>query len=680
MEELRAQDARVQWDPFAGEYTIESSPLEIRLRQTGEGLVTLASLRQSGREWIRPAGPAPAALALGSMSAALRPTTSQLFRGDNGELGLRLQGRLGDTPLIGTVTWRAYPSGGVVRVDAVLRNEGSVPWRVVDPPSLWLPLAPPAPARLVTLRGGAFHEDLPPRGYALEITDLGTRARRWEVGPDGRSSAAFLPWFALLDSAGGLTGALLWSGRWHLQLGPADGHSTLTMGLSDLEHELAPGREFSIPAALIGAFVGDLDAAGARLHEWEERYLCPPVPADWPWVQYNHWYAYLGDIDAERLWREARVAAEVGCEVFVIDGGWFAGGRPDSYVAGWGNWVEDRAKFPDGLRAFGERLRELGLRFGLWVEPERVDSRGAVAGSHPNWLAVRDGQVITRTWGGELDAHLCLGVPEVQEWMAQTIIRVVQEYGVDWLKWDYNVGYGVGCDRPDHGHQRGDGAYAYTLGLYRVLEAIRAACPGLVIENCASGGNRVDLGILQYTHTQWLSDYTHRAASCRQHAQGAWYALPPFFLNTWVLDQVNPLELRSRMGGAFGVSARLSEWSAEQRQALARAIAEYKQIRPLVRQRRYVLGSLWHAGWDIWQFADPTSGESAILAFRDGSAVTDVRVPLRGLVADFHYRVVAVDHGSADLYPGAQLLEEGLRISLPVPHTSALIRLEPLRS
>ncbi|CAN0507848.1 unnamed protein product [Phaeothamnion confervicola] len=82
------------------------------------------------------------------------------------------------------------------------------------------------------------------------------------------------------------------------------------------------------------------------------------------------------------------------------------------------------------------------------------------------------------------------------------------------------MGYGLGCNDPTHGHQTGDGHYAHTYGLYRVLAAIREACPELVIENCSSGGHRIDLGMLRHSHTSWVSDYTHRAASCRHHSQG----------------------------------------------------------------------------------------------------------------------------------------------------------------
>jgi alpha-galactosidase len=400
----------------------------------------------------------------------------------------------------------------------------------------------------------------------------------------------------------------------------------------------------------------------------------PSLPANWPWVQYNHWYAYYGDIDAERLGEEARFAAAAGCEVFVIDDGWFRGRRPESYAAGWGDWVEDRSKFPDGLAAFGASTRALGMKFGLWVEPERADDQGELVRDHPDWLATRQGQPITRrSDAGVEGVHLCLGNPEVQRWMSAELIRVVREYGVDWLKWDYNIGYGLGCDAADHGHQATDGHYAHTLGLYRVLGELRAACPELVIENCASGGHRVDLGTLRHTHANWVSDYTHRAASCRQHVQGAGLFLPVQHLNTWVLNERGLTEFRSRMGGAFGLSARLGRWSADERRAFGEAVAEYKRLRPYLGGHRFLLTGPLHENWEVWQFARRSDDDFVLLAFREAGHVAEVRVQPRAVSPDQPYLVRRSGSEAVSKTSGAELASRGIAIQLPEQRSSEII-------
>lgn len=643
-----------------------------RWQRTADGEVMLTSLSVAGSEWIgqpcRPVGLSVDA----DVGVSLRDVTGRVL--DDG-MGVRLEGRLHGTALRAVLTWRAYEHASVLGCETGVINGGDEPVTVRDPASLWLRIGLPEGSRLGMLRGGAWDAAMPPLGYTLQMIDLPdpSGSSTIAVADDGRSSGTHVPWFALFGPTGGLASGLVWSGRWRLNSRLAGRVGTLAIGLSDFERVLAPGERLDVPTVILCGFRGELDDAAAALHEWARRYHTPPAPADWPWVQYNHWYAYFGDIDEARLLEEARLAAAAGCEVFVIDDGWFRGRRPDSYVAGWGDWREDRGKFPRGLKAFGDEIQRLGMRFGLWVEPERVDLAGELATRRPKWVAQRNGQPIARGWGDDTAAHLCLGVPEVQEWMVGEMVRVVQEYGVDWLKWDYNMGYGLGCNRPDHGHQVGDGHVAHTIGLYRVLENLVRACPKLVIENCASGGHRVDLGMLRHTHTQWLSDYTHRAASCRHHAQGAGYFLPLPYLNTWVLDRRGRYEYRSRMGGAFGVSARLGRWSDEERQELARAISEYKRLRPLLAGRRYLLTGPWHQGWDVWQLGNPADGRFAVLAFRDADRTEEVRVRLRGLDGRTLYRLEWSDAVGNPQASGQELMDDGLAIRLPTPAASVIV-------
>jgi alpha-galactosidase len=438
----------------------------------------------------------------------------------------------------------------------------------------------------------------------------------------------------------------------------------VSLGIADFSHTLAPGEEINLPGVVLYGYSGDLDDGTNQWRKWVVNHWTPTVPEDWPWVQYNHWYAYHGDIDENRLYQEAVYAAEAGCEVFVIDDGWFMGRRPDSYHEGWGNWHEDPTKFPNGLRTFGDQVRGLGMKFGLWVEPERADPEGELVRSHPNFVATRDDAPITRLPNGSGGVHLCLGNPDVQHWMAEDMIRVVNDYGVDWLKWDYNLGYGLGCNNPSHGHQTTDGHHAHTLGLYRVLEELQAGCPSLMVENCASGGHRVDMGIVRHTHTSWLSDYSHRAASCRQHSQGAGLILPVPHLNTWVLHDRDITEFRSRMGGAFGVSSFMEQWADAERDALKTAISEYKRLRPLLSGSRYLHTGPLHQDWEVWQFVDQRQESFAVLAFHESNRIGEVTVMPRGLLNDRTYRVHRSSSNAAVDMDGATITSQGLAIQI----------------
>lgn len=589
---------------------------------------------------------------------------------------LRLRGEVYPLGLTATISWTVHEEYSVVVVELEVLNESDVAIEIGSLSSLRLCAVSDGGSQLAVLAGGRWDEAMPPRGYQLQTVDLdelrGTRS--FGAADDGRSSGEHVPWFALMNSDGGLLASLVWSGRWGLDVEAQNNMSSINFGISDFAHLLQPGERIALPGVVMAGYSGELDDGANTWRHWVAEHWMPSVPEDWPWVQYNHWYAYYGDIDAERLIEEARHAADAGCEVFVIDDGWFRGRRPDSYVAGWGDWVEDRSKFPDGLQAFGENVREFGMKFGLWVEPERADECGELAQAHPDWLARRGDEPITRPGPtGAEGVHLCLGNPEVQQWMAADMIRVVQEYGVDWLKWDYNIGYGMGCAAGDHGHQPTDGHYAHTLGLYRVLDELRATCPNLVIENCASGGHRVDLGTLRHTHTNWISDYTRRAASCRQHVQGAGLFLPLQHLNTWVLNNRDTSECRSRMGGAFGVSSFMGEWSREERDVLRQAIQEYKRLRPFLDGERFLLSGPLHQDWDIWQLVHRSGEEFAIVAFHETGDIAEVRVKPRVPVQDPSYLVQCGDTDQSLVTSGVDLASSGMVISVPNKHDSTVV-------
>ncbi|MDQ3695377.1 MAG: alpha-galactosidase [Chloroflexota bacterium] len=658
-------------------WAIETEALELTWHRTASGEVRLTSLRTAGHEWIAASVPLFSFGDDPSAAATFRDVSARVDRNR-----LRLQGILAPSGLTVAIAWTVHEAASLVVAEIEVTNETDHAIELGSIASLQLAIVPDGAARLGVLAGGRWDEAMPPRGYQLQTFDLDQIAgtRSFGAADDGRSSGDHVPWFALITPNGGLLASLIWSGRWQFTVQKQSEAVWLRLGLSDFAHLLAPGERLALPGVVLSGYAGELDDGANAWRDWIVAHWMPAVPENWPWVQYNHWYAYFGDIDADRLSQEARYAAEVGCEVFVIDDGWFRGRRPESYAAGWGDWVEDRAKFPRGLHAFGAGPRQLGLKFGLWVEPERADQTGELVRAHPDWVATRQGEpIVRRAEAGIEGVHLCLGNPRVQRWMTAEMIRVVQEYGVDWLKWDYNIGYGLGCDADDHGHQTTDGHYAHTLGLYRVLDDLRTACPELVIENCASGGHRVDLGTLRHTHTNWLSDYTHRAASCRQHVQGAGLFLPLPHLNSWVLDDRDPAECRSRMGGAFGLSSRLGHWSDGERDRFRQAVAEYKRLRPFLAGRRFLLTGPLHQSWDIWQFVAPAGEDFALLAFRESGAVAEIRVTPRVRFPDRMHLVEPTGSSPGASVSGTELAADGLSIHLPDARGSEIIWVTTVR-
>ncbi len=577
------------------------------------------------------------------------------------------------------IVWlKAFNGTSALETGFVLRNEGTETVEVSGLDSLVLTIHPDSSLNLLTLTGGRYDDSFPPNSFALteqSVTD--GLVHTIFCGDEGRSSAKDIPWFALglksenSEISEGIVGGLEWSGRWRGVVQRQSNAVTVRMGATEVIHQLAPGAEISSPSAFLLLFTGDWDEAGWQLHQWQEKFQCPSAPRDFPWVQFNSWFGWTTRIDEATMMKEVDIAADLGCEVFVVDAGWYEGCGTGDFGHGLGNWIEHRGKFPNGLKALSDYVHSKGMKFGLWVEPERIDLETNLAKQHPDWFAKRDGKVI----GGGRYAHLCFGNPQVVEWFKERLAKVIADYGVDWLKWDYNIAYGLGCNDPTHGHQEGDGTYAHTQGVYAVKSFLREKFPHLIIEGCASGGNRIDFGILRYVHTYWLSDFTHRAANVRFHLTGAWFALPPRYLNTWVVHEGTTVaDFRSRMGGAFGISPRLAEWDGATRERAKKCIAEYKRLRPFILKQRFLLTPQARSlhDWTVWQFRDPESDSGAILAFRGQSPNEQLLVRLKGLTPSKQYTLRNDETDETLTVTGSQLMQNGMKISIPELGGSAL--------
>ncbi|MCS7186777.1 MAG: alpha-galactosidase, partial [Armatimonadota bacterium] len=573
--------------------------------------------------------------------------------------------------VVAVVRLKAFDKTGVLETGFTLRNEGPEPIKVSGLDSLILTVHPESSLNLLTLTGGRYDEKFPPSSFVLtEQTLTDGTAHVIFCGDEGRSSAKDIPWFALgLKSQNGeivegIAGGLEWSGRWRGLIQRQGNAVSVRMGATEIVHQLAPSSEISSPSSFLLLFTGDWDEAGWQLHRWQERFLCPTAPPNFPWVQFNSWFGWTTNIDEAKMMREVDIAADLGCEVFVVDAGWYEGCGVGDFGHGLGNWTEHKGKFPKGLKALSDYVHRKGMKFGLWVEPERIDLETDLAKQHLNWLAKRDGRVI----GGGRYAHLCFGNPQVVEWFKERLAKIIADYGVDWLKWDYNIAYGLGCNDPTHGHQEGDGTYAHTIGVYAVKAFLLEKFPHLVIEGCASGGNRIDFGILRYVHTYWLSDFTHRAANVRFHLTGAWFALPPRYLNTWVVHEGTTVaDFRSRMGGAFGISPRLADWDESTRERAKKCIAEYKRLRPFILKRRFLLTPQARSlsNWTVWQFHDPETDNGAVLAFREQSPDERLTVRLKGLDTQKHYELQNADTSETVSLTGERLMRDGFEIVIP---------------
>jgi alpha-galactosidase len=451
------------------------------------------------------------------------------------------------------------------------------------------------------------------------------------------------------------------------------------------EIALAAGESYTTPW-VFGSWGDGLNELQARFHE--ELRARPEHPARPRPVTLNTWEAVYFDHDLEKLAELARRAASVGVERFVLDDGWFRGRRDDT--AGLGDWYVDERVWPDGLGPLIDRVKAAGMEFGLWVEPEMVNLDSDLARAHPEWiLRGRTELPVPARQQHVLD----LAHPDAWEYLLDRLDALLSAYDIAYLKWDHNRDLVEAGDAAT-GRPR---VHEQTLALYRLLAELKRRHPGLEIESCASGGARVDLGILSFTDRIWTSDtldpierlriqrYTNLLVPLEM--TGAHLTSPVVHSTRRTVS----LELSAGVAifGHFGIEWDLTAVDDAGLERIARWVDLHKRHRPML-----------HTGRLVHADTDDTLDLRGVVA-RDGAsalfALTRVqsslehppgRFTLPGLEPDHRYTVRIVGGSVTDgpgqsplpwaasppRLTGRQLATAGLRA--PVLHPGQLVLLE----
>lgn len=439
--------------------------------------------------------------------------------------------------------------------------------------------------------------------------------RQQVVGPDllrldvrtGRSSKGMHPWLLLVrDDGHSVLVSPAWSGNWMIECRARDdGSVDLVAGISDwrFRRRIDVARPFVAPDVYL-AHASDRRSVGAALAQAFGRAVLPQtswtrsMPVAW-----NHWWPYEdAEIDAETFVANAAVAAESGLDVATLDAGWF--GRPDA-SSFWekvrGDWhLENTERFPGGLRPLAERVRDLGLAFGVWIEAEAVGTEAVINLVRPDVLARHDDP--DDPYGPQRHpedpgwlGYVCLGSPAGREHVRGSIEHLLERTGARWIKIDFNLDPAGGCTRIDHGHDSGDGLYEHYRGLYLLLDDLRDAHPDLLIEACSSGGLRIDLGLLSHLHCAFLSDpdWTEfhlqlmwgasqmlPAAAMFHFSESQWRTFHPLQnLDVTTVDMATfDSAMRAVALHRFAVSYRLAEWPLQLLERLREHLAVQEQV------------------------------------------------------------------------------------------------------
>lgn len=281
-----------------------------------------------------------------------------------------------------------------------------------------------------------------------------------------------------------------------------DGRKQIQFGNTE-NSELNPLTSFETAKLYISHSGAGLGGVGRIFRDFVSNSIVDlPIGSIRP-VHYNCWEAVYFDHNIEELKEIATLAADIGAERFVLDDGWFKG--RNSATSSLGDWYVDEHKYPDGMHPLVKHIHSNGMTFGLWFEPEMVSPDSDLFRSHPEWILGDISQTL-----GRAQYVLDISINEVQEYLFERIDSILNEYPIEYIKWDHNrvLPY------PDA---------SQTRALYSLLDRIRESHSGLEIETCSSGGGRIDYGILEHTQRVWLSDSNDALERLRiQHEALLW--------------------------------------------------------------------------------------------------------------------------------------------------------------
>ena len=706
-------DAYIGYDAATNTWEIGTNAIRRRMDyRPGAGFrLTRLTNKSTGREWLAPGSGTSAELNMQIAGQTITGSSRDFAlvgysTKQNIDGSLELIVSLRHTQqLIAHLHYIAFPGTSVIEQWAEIENAGATPLLdLVAMDSISVALRPSAESLMLYWVQGlspdiSTDQQDPVPALRLHSLKLDNGVAQ-DIGSQGRSSEDCMGWFALAAPSlrEGLFGGIEWSGDWDLRAARDANQTTLEAGLKNIRHTLAPGEIFSAPRRFLGFYRGDLDDAANASHTFARLFLLRPHPADFPWTQYNTWFAHYGTLREDVLRREVDIAAELGLEAFVLDAGWYEGSHDHGeFSFGLGTWREDTTKFPSGIADFSDYVHAKGLKFGLWVEPERVDLDAIKLGEEvmPEWLAPGTDFNATPPPDTPRTTQVCLGNPEARAWVKGWLTRIIRDYHVDWLKWDNNAWYT--CNPPG---QTGDADYAHVLGLYEILDYLHQEFPNLIVENCASGGNRMDYALMRRTDIAWLSDQTDPSYRVRYHVTGASYPFPNEYLNSWIVEsywehladaQDNPEELRawlrSRMMGAFGISMVMLGWDENTRQVAADEIKEYKNLRQLIADgKRYQLLPQNNLEEnlqppdepDAAEFFDPIQNKGVVFLFRGQVAWKDRRVLLKGLNPAAFYEIRTIDGTAVVRETGRQAMSQPFLFPYADTPPSTLLLITPI--
>ena len=460
--------------------------------------------------------------------------------------------------------------------------------------------------------------------------------------------------------------SLVYSGNFLAQV-EVDTYDTARVLLGIHPHcfdwKLDPSEEFQTPEAVMVYTDQGLNHLSQTFHRLYQKRLARGYWRDRvrP-ILINNWEATYFDFTEDKLVEIAEKARECGVELFVLDDGWF--GKRCGEQAGLGDWVANPDRLKNGITGLARRIEDLGMKFGLWFEPEMVNKDSDLYREHPDWIIQAPGR---RNSHGRYQYVLDFSRKEVVDRIYEMMDKILSEAKVSYIKWDMNRSITECYSAALPPDRQGEVYHRYILGVYDLYERLTSKFPQILFESCASGGGRFDPGMLYYAPQCWTSDDSDAVERIKIQ-YGTSYCYPVSSMGTHVsvvpnhqINRITPLDTRANVAyfGTFGYELDLNTLTADEQEEVKGQIAFMKQYRQLFQFGTfYRLQSPFEHNTSAWMVVSDDRKEAIVGWYRvlNGVNLPYTRLRLKGLCEDLPYKV----DGESGIHYGSELMNAGL--------------------
>ena len=483
-----------------------------------------------------------------------------------------------------------------------------------------------------------------------------------------------LPFFNLEFDNGGIIFAIGWTGSWFAEFKRDNGHGiSVKAGMPGTHLKLFPGEEIRTPRILMFFWDGEIAEAHNKFRTFILKHHTPHIenmPVELPlaantWVLHNSGNDVTEQNQIECINKYAN--NKIKLDHFWLDAGWYEGVGDWAYDVG--NWMPKKRSFPNGLMPVSQMAKENDMGFVLWFEPERVRPGTEIFNEHPEFLIMPDEKMIEKQlkMAPQVNALLNLGNPKALEWITNRISSLIKENGVTVYRQDFNMdvaGYWRANDAYD---RQGMSEIKHIQGLYQLWDTLLERHPGLIIDNCATGGKRIDLETISRSVVLWRSDWVFACEpeGSQSHTLGINLYCP---CTGGATNSTDPYVFRSNLAAGLCLSWNVYSKDFDFIQARKR-IEEYKILRPFFYKDFYPL-TVHQAGrisdvWCAYQLNDKDKGKGAIVAFRRAkSPYSQATFKLRGLDENVKYEIENLDTAVKQICDGKYMMKTGINIEM----------------